>query len=115
MRRGEIWTVSGGGDYTGKPRPAVIVQNDDFDGTDSITLCPFTTDPAEAPSIRLPIEPNERNGIDAPSRIMVDKITTVSKQRIGERIGELDGENVARLDQAVTTFLGLMVSQGAMR
>ena len=115
MRRGEIWTVSGGGNYTGKPRPAVIVQDDRFDATDSIALCPFTTDTAEAPLIRLPIEPNSRNGLDALSRIMVDKITTVPKQKIGERIGELGGEDTARLDRAVATFLGLAVSQGAMR
>ena len=114
MRRGEIWTVSGGGTYTGKPRPAVIVQDDDFDATDSITLYPFTTDPAGAPSIRLPIEPDGCNGLDTPSRIMVDKITTVSKQKIGERIGELDSENVAWLDQAVATFLGLTISPEAM-
>jgi len=34
VRRAEIWTVSGGADYTGKPRPVVIVQADYFD-TDS--------------------------------------------------------------------------------
>ena len=110
MRRGEIWTVFGGGTHTGKPRPAVIVQDDDFDETCSITICPSTTDPAEAPLIRLPIEPDGRNRLDSPSRIMVDKITTVSKQKLGERIGELDGENIARLDRAVATLLGLAVS-----
>ena len=115
MRRGEIWTVSGGGNYTGKPRPAVIVQDDRFDATDSIALCPFTTDTAEAPLIRLPVKPSSRNGLDALSRIMVDKITTVPKQKIGERIGELGGEDIARLDRAVAMFLGLAVSQGAMR
>lgn len=115
MKRGEIWTVSGGADYAGKPRPAVIIQDDSFGGTASITLCPFTTDTTEAPLIRLPVEPNGRNGLDLPSRIMVDKITTASKQKIGERIGELDGEDVARLDRAMAMFLGLAVSQEAMR
>ena len=107
MKRGEIWTVAGGGNYAGKPRPAVIVQNDDFDTTDSIAFCPFTTDTAEAPLIRLPVEPDGRNGLDALSRIMVDKIATVPKRKIGERIGELGGEDIARLDRAVATFLGL--------
>ena len=107
MKRGEIWTVAGGGNYAGKPRPAVIVQNDDFDTTDSIAFCPFTTDTAKAPLIRLPVEPNSRYGLDALSRIMVDKITTVPKRKIGERIGELGGEDIARLDRAVATFLGL--------
>jgi mRNA-degrading endonuclease toxin of MazEF toxin-antitoxin module len=68
MRRGEIWTVSGGKDYAGKPRPAVILQDDRFDGTASITICAFTTDETEAPLFRLPVEPNERNGLrDLPS------------------------------------------------
>jgi mRNA interferase MazF len=78
MRRGDIWTVSGGKDYAGKPRPVVIVGDDAFDATDSITICSFTTDPTEAPLFRLPMEPNERNGLRSSSRLMVDKITTVN-------------------------------------
>ncbi len=80
MRRGDIWTVSGGKDYAGKPRPVVIVQDDSFDATDSITICAFTSDPTEAPLFRLPVEPNERNGLRSASRLMVDKITTVPNQ-----------------------------------
>ena len=107
MKRGEIWTVSGGGNYTGKARPAVILQDDDFDATDSITICPFTTDSTKAPLIRLAIEPDERNGLDSPSRIMADKVTTVAKRRLGRKIGELDSENIAQLERAVGRFLGL--------
>ena len=110
MKRGEVWTVSGGKDYAGKPRPVVIVQDDSFDATDSITICAFTTDPTEAPMFRLPLEPSERNGLRSSSRLMVDKITTVPKSKIGERIGRLDDEDVVRLNQAVMVFLGLAVS-----
>jgi mRNA interferase MazF len=110
MRRGEVWTVSGGKDYAGKPRPVVIVQDDSFDATDSITICAFTTDPTEAPLFRLPVEPNERNGLRSSSRPMVDKITTVPKSKVGERIGRLDDEDMVRLNQAVMVFLGLAVS-----
>ena len=92
MKRGEIWTLSGGGDYTGKPRPGVIVQDDSFDATASVTLCAFTTDPTEAPLFRILIQPSETNGLRESSRLMVDKLTTVSKQRIGKRIGRLDDE-----------------------
>jgi mRNA interferase MazF len=108
MRRGEVWTVSGGKDYAGKPRPVVIVQDDAFDGTDSITICAFTTDPTEAPLFRLPVEANARNGLRSSSRLMVDKITTVPKSKVGERIGRLDDEDMVRLNQAV--ILGLAVS-----
>jgi len=115
MRRGDIWTVSGGKDYAGKPGPVVVVQDDAFDATDSITVCSFTTDPTEAPLFRLPVEPNERNGLRSPSRLMVDKITTVTKSKVGQRIGRLDDEDVVRLNQAVMVFLGLAVSPRTSR
>ena len=113
MRRGDIWTVSGGKDYAGKPRPVVILQDDSFDGTDSITVCTFTTDETNAPLFRLPVEPNERNGLRASSRLMVDKITTVPKSKVGTRVGRLDDEDIFRLNQAVHVFLGLAVSPRA--
>jgi mRNA interferase MazF len=107
VKRGEIWTVSGGGNYTGKPRPAVIIQEDSFDATPSITLCAFTSDPTDAPLFRLPIEPTETNGLRVASRLMIDKITTVPKGRIGEKLGRLDDIDVLRVNQAVLIFLGL--------
>jgi mRNA interferase MazF len=107
MRRGEIWTVSGGKDYAGKPRPAIILQDDRFDVTASVTICVFTTDPTDSPLFRLPIVPNDGNGFRAPSRLMVDKITTVPKAKIGNRIGRLDDEDIIRLNRAVLVFLGL--------
>lgn len=115
MRRGDIWTVSGGADYTGKPRPAVIVQDDDFDATQSITICVFTADPTEAPLFRIPIEPNDGNGLHAPSSLMVDKVTTVSKTKLGERVGRLDDEDILRLNQAILVFLGLARSSRRSR
>lgn len=106
MRRTEIWTVSGGPDYAGIPRPAVIIQDDRFD-TDSVTLCPFTTDPTDAPLFRLAIEATPATGLTATSRLMVDKITTVRRTKLGERIGELDDADIVRLNRAVVTFLGI--------
>lgn len=107
MKRGEIWTVAGGKHYAGKPRPAVILQDDRFDATDSITICAFTTDPTDAPLFRLPVEPNERNALRAPCRLMVDKITTVPKRKIGTRVGRLDDQDIVRLNRAVLVFLGV--------
>ena len=107
MKRGDIWTIAGGGDYTGKPRPAVIVQDDRFDATASITICTFTTDPTEAPLFRIPIESSERNGLGVPSKLMVDKLTTVSKERLGSRVGRLDDEDMVRLNRAILVFLGM--------
>jgi mRNA interferase MazF len=116
MRRGDIWTVAGGKDYAGKPRPVVVVvQDDSFDATDSITICAFTTDETEAPLFRLPVEPNERNGLRAACRLMVDKITTVPKSKVGSHIGRLDDEDTLRLNQAILVFLGLAVSPRTKR
>ena len=107
MRRGEIWTVAGGKDYTGKPRPAVILQDDRFDATASLTVCAFTTDTTNAPLFRLPVVPSQRNGLRTPCRLMVDKITTVPKTKIGSRVGRLDDEDLVRLNRAIVVFLGL--------
>lgn len=115
MRRGDIWTVVGGKDYAGKPRPVVVVQDDSFDATPSVTICAFTTDETEAPLFRLPVEPNERNGLRAPCRLMVDKIATVPKSKVGSHIGRLDDEDILRLNQAILVFLGLAVSPKTQR
>jgi mRNA interferase MazF len=115
MKRGEVWTVSGSKVYAGKPRPVVILQDDAFDATGSVTICAFTTDPTEAPLFRLLVAPNARNGLRSPSRLMVDKITTVAKSAVGARVGRLDDADVVRLNQAVMVFLGLAVSPRAGR
>lgn len=115
MRRGDIWTASGGKDYAGKPRPVVIVQDDSFDATESITICAVTTDQTEAPLFRLPVDANTRNGLRVPCRLMVDKITTVPKAKLGARIGRLDDEDILRLNQAMLVFLGLAVSPRTRR
>lgn len=106
MRRGEIWIVSAGG-YAGKPRPAVIVQTDAIGTTASVTICIFTSDQTEAPLFRLPVEPTEQNGLRTPSRLMVDKLATVPKDKLGRQVGRLDDENIVRLNRAMMIFLGL--------
>jgi mRNA interferase MazF len=112
MRRGDVWTVAGGKDYEGKARPVVILQDDSFDGTESITICAFTTDDTDAPLFRLAVEPNERNGLRIPCHLMVDKVTTVPKSKVGAHIGRLDDEDILRLNRAVLVFLGLATSPG---
>ncbi len=107
MRRGEIWTAAAGSGYAGKPRPVVIIQDDRFDATDSVTVCAFTTDPTEAPLIRLPVVPDEGNGLREPCSLMIDKITTMPKAKAGERIGRLAEADMVRLGRAAVVFLGL--------
>ena len=107
MRRGDIVTVAGGKDYAGKPRPSVVIQDDSFLATDSITLCAFTTDDTDAPILRLAVAPSVGNGLKVVSRLMVDKVTTVPKSKIGGIIGRLSDGDIVRLNQSLLVFLGL--------
>jgi mRNA interferase MazF len=107
VKRGDVWTVAGGPDYAGKPRPAVILQDDAFDATVSITICPFTTHAVDAPLMRVPIEPSDRNGLRSASHVMIDKIATVSKKKLESRVGRLSDEDIVRVNRAVVVFLGL--------
>ena len=107
MKRGEIWTASARADYAGKPRPILIIQDDSFDATASITVCGLTTNPLDAALTRLPIEPTPENGLVSPSRVMIDKVTTLPRAKLGGRIGALTAEDMTRVDRAMMVFLGL--------
>ena len=107
MKRGEIWTMAGGPGYASKPRPAVIIQDDGFSETLSIAVCPLTSEPVEAPILRLLVEPTPENGLRHTSRLMVDKVTTVPKSRLGHRIGQLADDDLLRLNRSLLVFLGL--------
>jgi mRNA interferase MazF len=108
LKRGEIWTVAGGKDYAGKPRPVVIVQDDRFDGTDSVTICSFTREDVEASLFRIDVQPSPSNGLKQTSHLMADKITTVPKTKLGKRIGTVADTDLLRLNRAVIIFLGLI-------
>lgn len=107
MRRGAIHTAAARGAYTGKPRPVVIVQDDRFDATASVTVCPLTTNPVEAPLVRIPVEPNDTTGIEQSSQIMVDKVTTMPRANVRDQLGQLSDSDLVRLDRALLVFLGL--------
>lgn len=107
MNRGEIWTSSGGGDFAGKPRPVVIVQDDRFSRSLSVTVCPFTSEEVALPLFRIQMEPTAANGLDVSSSVMVDKITTVRSERLGRKIGQLTELEFRSLDAALRLFLGI--------
>jgi mRNA interferase MazF len=107
VRRGEIVTVAADDGYVDKPRPAVIVQSDDFAATASLTVCLLTSVGMEAPLLRLPLRPDLGTSLTAPSWIMVDKIVTVPRAKIGRRVGSLSPGDVIRLNRALAVFLGI--------
>ncbi len=93
--------------HVGKPRPVVIVQDDRFDATASVTVCAFTTDPTDAPPVRLLVEADEITGMRESSRLMVDKVTTIPRSKLGERVGQLSDDDMIRLSRALAVSLGL--------
>ena len=107
MRRGELWTASARQGCAGKPRPVLIIRDDRFDAADSITLCPLTTTVADIPLLRIPLQPNKTNGLTAPSSIMIDKITTVHRSKLGQRIGKVSTTEMLQLERGLLVYLGM--------
>jgi mRNA interferase MazF len=108
MKRGDVVLVAARGAYAGKPRPAVVVQSDLFNDThSSSTLCLITSELRDAPLFRLDVEPSKRNGLRKPSQVMVDKVFSAARESIDRTIGELESEDIRRLDEALRLWLQL--------
>lgn len=105
MRRGDIVTVAGGA-YASKPRPALVLQDDRFDATDSLTVCPFTTLDLDAPLIRVRVEATGDNGLDQDSFLMVERVTTVRKSNARNVVGRLDSSTMVEFERRLLVFLG---------
>ncbi len=108
MNRGEIWAVAGGV-YATKPHPAVIVQDDLFDVTSSVTVAPMTSTLVDAPLMRIRVSggAGRLSGLDDDSDVMIDKLTTVRRSNVQARIGRLTAEQVVEVERAMMAFLGL--------
>ena len=106
MKRGEVWTQAGGPGYAGKPRPALIVQSDLLDQTESVVTCLFTThDNAQIPS-RVAIPASAENGLLENSDLMADKVTAVPRTKLGRRLGVVSEVELAQVEDALLLVLG---------
>ncbi len=99
--------MAGGEGYAGKPRPVVVLQDDQFEATASVTFCQLTTNEAEAALFRLIVQPDAANGLQRESRIAIDRIMTTPRTKLGKRIGRLSDKDMVRVNRAVLVFLGL--------
>jgi mRNA interferase MazF len=109
MKRGTIVVVAARGAYTGKPRPAVVVQSDLFNPThSSVTVCPITSDIIDAPLFRLTLPPGSRTGLRRVSQVMLDKIVSVPRGAIAEEIGECDARELEAADDGLRRWLALV-------
>ena len=106
VARGDLVTIAVSGDY-GKPRPALVIQADAFDELGSVTVLRLTAEYHDWPTFRVTVEPDVTNGLRATSQIMVDKATTVPREKIGQTIGRLDLGVMQSVSKALVAFLGL--------
>jgi mRNA interferase MazF len=107
VTRGSIVVVAARGAHTGKPRPAVVVQNDLFNAHGSVTLCPITADCVDAPLFRVPLPPGARTGLSVASQVMVDKIVSVPRATVAREVGRCDPAHLDQIDEALRFWLGL--------
>jgi mRNA interferase MazF len=107
VRRGEVVTVAARGAYSGKPRPAVVVQLELFADLESVTVCLMSSELVEAPLLRIVVDPTPDNGLEQTCQIMIDKVVTVPVARIGQHVGTLDQDTLLSLDRSLALFLGI--------
>ncbi|MFU8836797.1 MAG: type II toxin-antitoxin system PemK/MazF family toxin [Thiohalomonadaceae bacterium] len=106
MTRGALVTIALTGDF-GKPRPALVIQADHFDEHASVTVLPVTSTLVDTPIFRITVQASERNGLQQPSQIMLDKAVTVKRDRIGHAFGLLDADSMLAVDRSLAVFLGI--------
>jgi mRNA interferase MazF len=105
VRRGDLVTVTLPGD-SGNPRPALVIQSDLFAEHPSVTVLPVTSERRNAPLFRIDVEPSADNGLKQRSQVMVDKATTVPREKVGQAFGRLDTTTLVAVHRALAVFLG---------
>tara|TARA_B100002019_G_scaffold196767_1_gene170413 strand:- start:221 stop:547 length:327 start_codon:yes stop_codon:yes gene_type:complete len=106
VKRGELVTIALQGDL-GKPRPALIIQANEFSETVSVTILPVTSHLVDAPLLRVPLSPDQESGLTKESQVMIDKIITVKRAKIGQRIGRVSAEKLLQVERSLALFLGI--------
>jgi len=105
MKRYEIrWTALDPteGAEMAKTRPAVIVSLDALNRRlQTVTVCPLTSQLHPTWRSRLQVQCGDRA-----AEIAVDQIRTVSKIRLGDRIGSLRPDEAAALRRVITEMYG---------
>jgi len=107
VKRGDLVPVAIPGDF-GKPRPALVIQSDQFGGTATVTVLLLSGTQVDAPLIRLDVEPSPENGLRKRSQVMVDKAMTVKRDKLGEPFGRLDDATMVSVTRSLALFLGFV-------
>ncbi|HUO21551.1 MAG TPA: type II toxin-antitoxin system PemK/MazF family toxin [Caulobacteraceae bacterium] len=106
MKRGDVVALAPPGEF-GKPRPGLIIQADQFAETETVTVLLISGTLVEAPLLRIMVDPDDKNGLRKPSQIMVDKVMTVRRDKIGAQVGQVDAETLLAIDRGLAVFLGI--------
>lgn len=106
MMRGDLVTIAMQGDF-GKPRPALVIQANQFSEHSSATVLPITSTLVAAPLLRVSLQPSEENGLQKPSQVMVDKTMTVKRDKVGAAFGRVDADALVEVERCLAVFLGI--------
>lgn len=106
MRRGDFVTIAMQGDL-GKPRPALMIQADQFNEHATVTVLPVTSTLVAAPLLRITVYPNAENALQKPSQVMVDKAMTVKRDKVGPAFGRIDADALVEMERCLAVFLGI--------
>lgn len=106
MRRGDFVSIAMQGDF-GKPRPALVIQADQFDEHATVTVLPVTSTLIAAPLLRITVQPNAESGLQKPSQVMVDKAMTVKRDKVGPAFGRIDADALVEVERCLAVFLGI--------
>ena len=104
--RGDFVTIAMPGDF-GKPRPALVIQANQFDEHATVTVVLVTSTLVDAPLFRITVQPNELNGLRNTSQVMVDKIMTVKRDKLGPSFGQIDQDRLIEVERSMAVFLGI--------
>lgn len=107
MRRGDFVTIAMQGDF-GKPRPALVIQANQFDEHTTITVLPVSGTLVAAPLLRITVQPSIENGLQKPSQVMVDKAMTVKRDKLGQSFGRIDADALVEVERCLAVFLGIV-------
>jgi len=106
MTRGDFVTIAMQGDF-GKPRPALVIQSDQFNEHATVTVLPVTGTLVAAPLLRVTVQPSLENGLQKASQVMVDKAMTVKRDKVGQAFGHIEVDALIEVERCLAVFLGI--------
>ncbi|WP_194945214.1 type II toxin-antitoxin system PemK/MazF family toxin [Limnohabitans sp. DM1] len=106
MMRGDFVTIAMQGDF-GKPRPALVIQADQFGEHATVTVLPVSSTLVAAPLLRITVQPSDGNGLQKPSQVMIDKTVTVKLDKVGPAFGHIDTDTMVEIERCLAVFLGI--------